>query len=234
LTHLANPNGALQALSAASRAEVGDPAQSAASTIVPPKLHRIEARQGAAVASPRAVALLGRLVSQLPADSYLPHSIQFLPCCAAERAGSIANTVACASSVLLGRTLLLDARANDRTALSADLHPESVPDAFTPGLYHCQIGSARTRGFPFSLLTLQSAVAGPYRLIVLDSPAPEIGGVALTLAPLCGGTVLVVLAGITRLAAVRSAAAELTSAGARLLGTILLATPSNTTRSAQA
>jgi hypothetical protein len=48
------------------------------------------------------------------------------------------------------------------------------------------------------------------------------------LAPRCAGSVLVVLAGITRLATVRAAAADLTAAGARLLGTVLLDAPVDT------
>jgi hypothetical protein len=197
--------------------------------MVPPTEHRTKVRQGPAIVAPRAAALLGRLVSQLPTVGHRPPSVQFLPCCAAERAGSIASTVACAASALLGRTLLLNALANGRSAFGADFHQRPIPDAFTPRLYHCQIDSDRSNGLASDLLTAQTAGDGPYRLIVLDSPAPEIGGAALALAPLCGGSVLVVLAGTTRLATVLAAAADLTSAGARLLGTILVDAPADAT-----
>jgi hypothetical protein len=232
LTHLTDQSAALQALLSASRLEPADPARSAPSTIVPPKGRRIETRQGAAMVAPRAAALLGRLVSQLPTGGNRPPSIQLLPCCAAEHAGNIASTVACAASVLLGRTLLLDALANGQTAIAADLHQGPMPDAFTPGLYHCRISNGRSSGLVTGLLTAHSAGAGPFRLIVLNSPGPQIGGVALALAPLCGGSVLVVLAGVTRLATVRAAAAELASVGARLLGTILLNAPTDATPAA--
>jgi len=234
LTHLADPSGVLRALLAASRAASVDAAPSAASAIVRPREHRIGAKQGAALVAPRAATLLGRLVSQLPIGGHRPLSVQFLPCCVAERAGSIASTVACAASVLLGRTLLLDALANGRSALGADLYQGPMPDALIPGLYHCRISNGGSSGLASGLLTAQSTGAGPYRFIVLDSPAPDVGGVALALAPLCAGSVLVVLAGITRLATVRAAAASLASVGARLLGTILLDASTDATRSAHA
>jgi hypothetical protein len=233
LTNLADPNGVLRALLAASRAEGKRAAQSALSTNMPPKAHGIEARQGAAVVAPRTAALLGRVVSQLTAGTPRPLSVQFLPCCVTQRSGSVASTFACAASILLGRTLLFDALPNVQTTFAADLHQGPMPDAFMPGLYHHHIGGGRLGDLAHDLQTAQSAGAGPFRLIVLNSPAPEIGGVALALAPLCGGSVLVVLAGVTRLATVRAAAAELTSAGAHLLGTILLDAPIDTARTAK-
>jgi hypothetical protein len=104
-----------------------------------------------------------------------------------------------------------------------------MPDAFTPGLYHWRLSNGQSNGLVTDLLTAQSAGGGPFRFIVLNSPGPEMGSVALALAPFCGGSVLVVLAGITRLATVRAAAADLTSVGARLLGTILLNAPTDAT-----
>ena len=167
--------------------------------------------------APRAAALLGRLVSQLPNAGRRPLSVQFLPCCPTQSAGSIASAVACAASVLFGRTLLLDALTNDPNAFGPDVHQGPMPDAFMPGLYHRQIGAGRSGSLATDLLTAQSAGAGPFRFIVLNSSAPDMGGVTLALAPLCGGSVLVVLAGVTRLATVRAAAADLGSAGARVL-----------------
>jgi hypothetical protein len=189
-----------------------------------PATRGIGARQGAAEVEPRTALLLARLISQLPPAGQLPWSVQFLPCCAAEHAGGIARTVACAATVLLGRTLLLDALVHPCSVLAAGLHQAPTPDAFLPGLYHHQI-SAGWSGFATptapDFLARQAAETGPFRFIALDSPAPSVGGMALALAPLCGGSVLVVLAGITKLAMVRAAASDLTSAGARLLGTVL-------------
>jgi len=232
LTYQADPFGALRALLAASRAEGGaGPAPNTQAPPILPGVRRINARQAVADVAPAAAALLARVVSQLPRSGHRPPSVQFLPCCAAERAGGIARSIACAATVLLGRTLLLDATAHGRTAFAADLHEGPMPDAFMPGLYHRQIGSGRSANAALPALDLlagHSVDAGQFRFIVVDSPAPAIGGAALALAPRCAGSVLVVLAGITRLATVRAAAADLTAAGARLLGTVLLDAPVDT------
>jgi len=173
---------------------------------------------------PKAASLLARLISQLPAAGQRPLSVQFLPCCATEHTGGIARTIADAATMLLGRTLLLDALSHPHSLPEADLHQLPIPDAFLPGLYHRQIGAAWS-GIALhrapDLLSSHAADPGRFRFIVLDSPAPSIGGPALALAPLCGGSVLVVLAGVTKLAAVRAAATDLRSSGANLLGTIL-------------
>jgi hypothetical protein len=215
---------ALQALLAANREEAPITARNTPPTNTPPATRGTDARQGVAEVEPGTASLLARLISQLPAAGQLPWSVQFLPCCAAEHAGGIARTIACAATLLLGRTLLLHALVHPRSVLAADWHQAPMPDAFLPGLYHHQIGAAwsdfATPTAP-DLLAGQVADAGRYRFVVLDSAAPSAGGSALALAPLCGGSVLVVLAGITKLAMVRAAASDLTSAGAHLLGTIL-------------
>jgi hypothetical protein len=169
-------------------------------------------------------ALLARVMAQIPPGGQRPVSVQFLPCCATERVGGIANSLAGAASVLLGRTLLLDAHAHERPTDDADLHQGPLPDAFLPGLYHRRIGAVRSGSaalFAPDVLAAHAAEARQFRFIVVDSPASSMGGVALALAPRCAGSVLVVLAGVTRLATVRAAAADVKFAGGRLLGTVL-------------
>lgn len=225
MTSLADRLSALQALLVASRADGPGAVPNTLPPTAPRAASAICAGQAAADVEPGAASLLARLISQLPSGGQRPLSVQFLPCCPRDNAGGIARTIACAATVMLGRTLLLDALTHPPFALAADLHRGPIPDVFLPGLYHRQIGAACS-GFaatrPPDLLAGETAETGLFRFIVLDSPAPSVGGPALAFAPLCSGSVLVVLAGVTRLAAVRAAASDLTASGAHLLGTILL------------
>jgi len=147
---------------------------------------------------------------------------QFTACSVKDDVTDIPAGLAHAAAVLVGRTLLLrtDAPLSGRfQPMSAARKPLS--DAFLPGLFHFRMDAGVAAGAiqdgverPEGL----DALASKFRLIVVDSAD---FGASIALAPLCTGTVLVVLAGRTQVAAVRSVAAYIESVGGRILGTVL-------------
>ncbi|MEJ0047280.1 MAG: hypothetical protein WDN04_15070 [Rhodospirillales bacterium] len=117
--------------------------------------------------APGVAALLARLLARLPHRRRVArHRCSFCRAGPAERAAGIANSIACAASLLVGRTLLLDAHPHGRMPGDADLHSGLLPDAFLPGLYHRRIGGVRSRGSAFfapDILAAHTAEARQFR-----------------------------------------------------------------------
>jgi hypothetical protein len=100
-----------------------------------------------------------------------------------------------------------------------------LPDAFLPRLYHKHIGTTDTDLlYRSARAEALCALARPFRFLVVDMSGC-CAAIALALAPLCTCTILVVEAGLTPLAAIRSTAASMSAAGGRVVGTVLTAAP---------
>jgi hypothetical protein len=173
-----------------------------------------------------AVALLGRLLVVRPHNETPIY--QLAACSAGEDAADVAAGLAHAAAVLIGRTLHIRSYA----PLTGRLHlaiPADKPlsDAFLPGLYHFRMDAGVAIGAlldgvigPKGL----AAIASQFRVVVVESCDCA---ASMALASVCTGTVLVVRAGCTPVAAVRAAAAWIEAAGGQVLGTVLdgIATP---------
>lgn len=150
-----------------------------------------------------------------------PVVLQFVPCTADDAADAVAYAFACATAAMLGRTLLINAHQN----LSAEI----LPDAFTPRLYHQDLGGAAlcaTLARPDGTAPLNAALA-MFRFLVIDQASPQSSdGGACAAAPFCTGTVLVVRAGATRLDSIKMAAGRIAAIGGTVLGTVLDGVPS--------
>ena len=215
--------GALAALLAASQAEPSPaaarpPRPAVSATASPPP-------RSDAVA-PEAADLLARVLLCLPHAAATTQAVQILACGETPRAARVAGRLACAAAVLLGRTLLLNAHAATPVFTGDGAADAILPDAFMPGLYHRRIGILRPGELACCLRNGAPGTgqARPFRLIIVDSPRVGRGGLALAMAPLCAGALLVVEAGTTTRAQVRAAAAEMVAAGGRVLGTVLAGT----------
>ena len=218
MTAAANPRSALEAVLAASRAGCAIPDRSSA---------------GAAIAAPRvaepkvlasvdraAVGLLGRLLMLGPPKGTPIY--QFVACSAGENAADVAAELAYAAAVLVGRTLLIRSDA----PLTGRFHPaiqadRPLSDAFLPGLYHFRMDAGIVTGAVLNGAARPerlAAMASEFRIVVVESCDCV---ASMALAPECTGTVLVVRAGRTSVAAVRAAAAWIEAAGGQILGTVL-------------
>jgi hypothetical protein len=147
-----------------------------------------------------------------------PAVVQFSPCSVDGTSAAVAHAFARAAAAAIGRTLLINAREAAT--------PGPLPDAYIPRLYHQSISG----DLLFGLLAPQPGAAtvagGMFNVIVLDQSSPLAGGGACVTAPLCTGTILVVEAGATDLAAIKSAVGRIASLGGTILGAVLAGVPS--------
>jgi hypothetical protein len=218
LTVATNPRSALEAVLAASRAGCAPRDRPLAGTSI--AAPRIAEQKVLPRVDRAAVALLGRLLILKPPVG--TPIFQLAACLAGEQVADVAAALAQAAAVLVGRTLLVRGDA----PLIGRFHPairadKPLSDAFLPGLYHFGMdagaatgalldGAARAEGLV--------AIASQFRVVVVESCDCT---ASIALAPLCTGTVLVVRAGRTPVAAVRAAAAWIEAAGGQVLGTVL-------------
>lgn len=166
----------------------------------------------------RALALVGQ--------EYGP-CLLFVPCGGSNSAAVAGDVLAVSAAWRLGRTLRMTVARLPLTGqgLEEPVIPQATQDAAIPNLFH--------NVWPESLLhttdtgqpipTLLEATSRAYRLVVIDCAATSVSAQALTLAPLCGGTVVVVEAGVTSKTDIESTVRDLTAAGARVRGTVLMA-----------
>ncbi len=179
---------------------------------------------------PRHAALLSRLLA-VPCHHAAP-CVMFIACDGSDRASALAMGTAQAAASLLGRSLLLDAWLTRRDggphAAAEQPHGTPIPDAFMPRLYHRQLthqaadiallfGSVRAEAL--------SVLASPFRYVAIEAPPPGTGPAANALAPLCLGTVLVVTAGACGLDAIRKTSSQISDAGGRVVGSVLVDAP---------
>ena len=214
MTYQGNPRNALEAVLAASRAE-RPAAASAASTNVRTKPATTQVAVDRA-----AVSLLARLLAYRPTQG--PPLFQ-IAACSDEPPAHVAATLARTCAVLAGRTLFVSVEPPHAGLFLPPSMAGPLPDAFLAGLYHYRIGTAASdTDLLYGPLRQQAiaALINPFRIVVVQAPGPA-SGATLALAPLCHCTVLVVRAGITPLADIKSAAAAITDAGGRLAGTVL-------------
>jgi hypothetical protein len=217
LTRQANPRNALEAMLAVSHA--------------PPPAGRVANCRGglgapapprAKVAVDRAAAgLLARILAYRPAQG--PPIILLVGCAATQRPSIVAAVLSHACAVLVGRTLMVEIDQQSSGLLSPLPTRGPLPDAFLAGLYHYRIGSsAADVDLLYGPARAQAlaTLAGPFRILVIESPG-TCGGASLALAPVCSCTVLVVQAGRTEIGAIQAAAAAVSEAGGRLVGTVL-------------
>jgi hypothetical protein len=217
LTYQANPRNVLEAVLAAGRAvpSAADGADRSDQVSAP-----ISPRPKVAV-DRAAAALLARLLSHRPACG--PQIILVSGCIVTKQPSMVAGALARAGAVLVGRTLMLEF---DRQAPGLFAPPPSagpLPDAFLAGLYHYRIGSsAADANLVYGPMRAQAlaALANPFRIVVIEASGP-CSGASLALAPLSSCTILVVQAGLTQIGAIRNAAAAVTEAGGRVVGTVL-------------
>jgi Mrp family chromosome partitioning ATPase len=105
----------------------------------------------------------------------------------------------------------------------------TVRDVFIPALHHLQLDAPvldRRGGGDRTRALLGEAIRS-FRLLAVDCLAASESPNTLSLAPMCSGTVLVVLAGATQLADVRAAAHDIEAAQGRVLGTTLARVPNS-------
>ena len=163
-----------------------------------------------------AVSLLWRIRTRISVAT--PAVVQFSPCAVDGTSAGVAHAFARAAAAAIGRTLLINAREAAT--------PGQLPDAYIPRLYHQSISGDRL----FGLLAPQPGGAivagGMFNVIVLDQNSPLACGGACVTAPLCTGTILVVEAGATDLAAIRSAVGRIAALGGCVLGAVLAGAPS--------
>jgi hypothetical protein len=173
--------------------------------------------------------------------------VQFIHASGEGNVRQAAGSFARASAACLGRTLLVrrqpvGAPPLTQAASAASMPTvsrrrarksvvdafEIVPDSAMASLFHVQIGR-ETQG------SLQAMQASPeawldsitldFRLIVIESDAPERSLATLELARRCHGSVLVVTAGTTSLSQARTAMRQVQLAGGTLLGSVLQDAP---------
>jgi hypothetical protein len=215
LTYQGNPRNALEAVLAASRA--GRPA--AVPSVATPHARTKPAPTQVAV-DRAAVSLLARLLTYRPAQG--PPIFQIVGC-ADESPAQVAAILARTCAVLAGRTLLVTVEAPHAGLFLPPAMAGPLPDAFLAGLHHYRIGTAASDTDLLYGPQRQQAIAAlinPFRIVVVQAPGPAVGA-TLALAPLCHCTVLVVHAGVTPVAKIKSAAVAIAEAGGRLAGTVL-------------
>ena len=172
--------------------------------------------------------------------------VQFIRASGEAASTEIAASFAQASAGCLGRTLLIRlhtseppgvSSSNDtaavatiprRRARKAADNLEIVPDSLVPGLCHARIEfaygqtSSQTQASPDTFLEGASL---DFRVIVIESDAPERCPMTLDLAVRCHGSVLVVAAGTTSLPQARGVMRQVQLAGGTLLGSVLHGAP---------
>jgi hypothetical protein len=163
------------------------------------------------------LSLLWRIRCYLP--SVTPVVLQFVPCAVQDVADSVACAFARATAATLGRTLLINARE----IASAQI----LPDAFTPRLYHQNLSGAGlyARLAQVGAAVLQNGSLTMFRFLIINHASPLSGDGVCAAAPFCTGTILVVRAGVTDLACIKSAAGRIASIGGTVLGTVLTDAP---------
>ncbi len=165
--------------------------------------------------------LLANLLRHLNLAEAAPLTIQVLACGPAHSAADVAYGLARASAAGLGRTVLAGGGLGRVLQAGRARIGRVIPDATLARLFHFDSAGngagvlGLVRGSEPALLAME-----PFRMVIFQSK-PGDGGAALTAAPFCSGTILVVQAGITTQAAVRQAARALARAGGQVVGTIL-------------
>jgi hypothetical protein len=181
---------------------------------------------------PRYAALLSRLLA--PSSAGSTQCVQFVACGVQAQATGVALGAARTAASLLGRSLVINARLT----LDADAFPDGmahapVPDAFVPRLYHHRLAQ---RPGDIALLfggarrSALTTLVSPFRFVAIDCPPPSAAPSASALAPFCVGAVLVVRAGFSTREAVKEAALHVTSAGGKIIGTVLDDAPADLPR----
>ncbi len=217
MSHQGNTSNALEALLAASREVPRE-------MLLPGNEPVAASDRLATMALDRAaVALLSRVLTyRVPPG---PPIIQLSVCVAGAKAIMVAAPLARACAVLVGRTLQLTADEPRSALFRNAINSDPLPDAFLPGLYHKHIdtrnadllyGPARAEAM--------AALARPFRILIADTSG-SYATTALAMAPLCTCTILVVEAGVTPLAAIRTMMVSMKTAGGRVVGTVLAAAP---------
>jgi hypothetical protein len=162
-----------------------------------------------------AVSLLWRIRANVHAAA--PAIVQFVPCSTDGTSAAVAHAFARAAAAAIGRTLLLNVQQVTTTG--------PLPDAYISRLYHQSVSCNAL----LSLLVPQPGGAcvagGMFNVIVLDQSSPLGDGGACATAPLCTGTILVVDAGATDLAEIKSAVGRIVSLGGTVLGAVLAGVP---------
>jgi hypothetical protein len=190
---------------------------------------------------PEALALLSEIKARLHGVD-MP-VVQFINLSGEASAANVTASFAQASAACIGRTLLVRPRQpgsqedrrlaatpplatiprrRTRKAVSASI--EIVPDSIVPGLCHAYLGgepaeASTSRSSPSEIWL--DGVTLDFKLIVIESSAPERAPATLDLATRCHGNVLVVTASMTRLSQVRSVMRQIQLAGGTLMGSVL-------------
>jgi hypothetical protein len=201
LTHQGNPRNALEAVLAASRSE----------------------RPAATPPTGAPQARTKQAAPQIAVDRAAGPPIFQIAACSDEAPAHVAATLARTCAVVAGRTLFISVEPPHAGLFLPPSMAGPLPDAFLAGLYHYRLGTAASdTDLLYGPLRQQAlaALISPFRIVVIQAPGPA-SGATLALAPLCHCTVLTVLAGITPLSDIKSAAAAIAEAGGRLAGTVL-------------
>ncbi len=173
--------------------------------------------------------------------------VQFIRASGEAATAEIAARFAQASAGCLGRTLLIRLHASEppgvsssdeiaavatiprRRARKAADNLEIVPDSLIPGLCHARMGFAYGQASSPAQVspdTFLEGVSLDFRVIVIESDAPERCPMTLDLALRCHGSVLVVAAGSTGLLQARRVMRQVQLVGGPLLGAVLHGAPS--------
>jgi hypothetical protein len=183
--------------------------------MAPPKCPGADSRSVEAAA----LALLWRVRGLLTETT--PPAVQFVRCPAPGAANGSASAVALAfaraAASLWGRALLIAAREG----LSAGV----MPDAFVPRLYHQCLGGADLYATLLRPDGMARQSGGMFNVVVIDQALTEPCDFAAMTARLCTGSVLVVQAGLSDLAAIQGAIGRIGAMGGTVLGTVLADIP---------
>jgi hypothetical protein len=141
-----------------------------------------------------------------------------------------------AAACRFGRTLLVSCRneplsgPSPSALIQEPLRPRRgtgrgiIPDVVTEGLHHTHLACE-----PASALkqAIENWLAAPqhFRMLAIESLALCVDPCAVAMAARCHGTILAVQAGVTRLDEIRACVRQLSSAGALLIGTVLVEAP---------
>ncbi len=193
---------------------------------------------------PEAVRLLSEIMARLHGVD-MP-VVQFIRACGQAATAEIAASFAQASAGCLGRTLLIRVHALEpsgvsfsdaaaavatigrRRARKAADNLEIIPDSLISGLCHARIGFAYGQAASPAHVSPDIFLEGvslDFRVIVIESDAPERCPMTLDLAVRCHGSVLVVAAGATGLPQTRRVMRQVQLAGGTLLGSVLHGAP---------
>ena len=122
---------------------------------------------------------------------------------------------------------LVEAFRNDSLALDIVVPTEDAAGVFRAWLGATDAAGA-TRCGPGDLARLFDLLRERFSLIVLDCPAIPCGVGALSLAPHCDGTVVVLRAAATRVQAVKAACDRIERVGGQVIGTVFNRVPRKT------